>query len=277
MKKLVLILGGILIILLICFIFAFIGIKNLIKEKTAFHEISKPEIVRKLKFDGEKEEIESKLIVKEGNLVIKVKDLDQGIKTLEKLANTFKGSIVLSQQRKFPKSKIKAKIVLRIPEEHFDKALQEIKSIAIEIISSEIKGEDITTEYIDLKARLKNLEAVENQLLEILKKAKTTQETLAVFRELKDIRNQIEILKGRIQFLERSSKFAKIIVNLIPEFPLKEKKWFPLITAKIALNSMIVFWKWVLDALIWLLIFFSPFILIGLIICLIIWFIKRRR
>jgi len=273
MKKLVLILGGILIILLICFIFAFIGIKNLIKEKTAFHEISKPEIVRKLKFDGEKEEIESKLIVKEGNLVIKVKDLDQGIKTLEKLANTFKGSIVLSQQRKFPKSKIKAKIVLRIPEEHFDKALQEIKSIAIEIISSEIKGEDITTEYIDLKARLKNLEAVENQLLEILKKAKTTQETLAVFRELKDIRNQIEILKGRIQFLERSSKFAKIIVNLIPEFPLKEKKWFPLITAKIALNSMIVFWKWVLDALIWLLIFFSPFILIGLII----WFIKRRR
>jgi hypothetical protein len=86
--------------------------------------------------------------------------------------------------------------------------------MADEVTYENISANDVTEEYIDLSAKLKNLEATEEQLLEIMKKAEKVEDILAVQRELTNTRDEIERTKGRMQYLEQTSETSLIEVQL---------------------------------------------------------------
>ncbi|MBN2456553.1 MAG: DUF4349 domain-containing protein, partial [Sedimentisphaerales bacterium] len=66
----------------------------------------------------------------------------------------------------------------------------------------------------DLSAKLKNLRATETQLLQILTKAETIEDILAVQSQLTSVRDQIERTQGRMQYLEQTSSTSLITVQL---------------------------------------------------------------
>jgi len=68
--------------------------------------------------------------------------------------------------------------------------------------------------FVDLTAKLKNLEATEQQLLKIMEKAEKVEDILAIQRELTNTRQQIEQTKGRMQYLEQTSATSLIEVSL---------------------------------------------------------------
>jgi hypothetical protein len=111
-----------------------------------------------------------------------------------------------------------ATISIRVPQTNFHKAVQVIESYG-KVLDERTSSEDITEEYIDLKARLGNLERQEKRLYEILGMAKTVDEVLQVERELERIRGQIESLQGRINYLERSVAMSLIEVQLTEPLP----------------------------------------------------------
>ncbi|MBM3155038.1 MAG: DUF4349 domain-containing protein, partial [Chloroflexi bacterium] len=125
----------------------------------------------------------------------------------------------------------------------------------------------------DLKAQLRNLEATEAQYLELLKKADNVEDILKVQRELSSVRGQIERVKGRIQYLERTSDMALIEVTLQQTKPLRETGWSALKTLKSAARGLITFGKVLADALIWIAIF-SP---IWVPIVVLVWYFRKRR
>ena len=75
-------------------------------------------------------------------------------------------------------------------------------------------AEDVTEEYIDLQARLTNLRGNRSSMRFLLNKAQTVQDILAVQAQLSNVRSQIEQLKGRIQYIDRTTDMSLINVTL---------------------------------------------------------------
>jgi hypothetical protein len=135
-------------------------------------------------------------------------------------------------------------------------------------------SQDVTEQYTDLQAQLRNLEATEAQYLELLKKAETVEDTLKVYQQLSNVRSEIERIKGRIQYLERTSDMALIEVNLQKTQPIDGTGWSALETLKSAVRGLINFGKVLAIVVIWLAIF-SPVWIIVLVVVL--YFTRWRK
>ncbi len=143
--------------------------------------------------------------------------------------------------------------------------LEKIKTGVISVEDDKVAGQDVTAAYTDTKSKLTNLEATEVQLRKIMDAAKTTEETLSVYRELSRVRGEIEVAKGQIQFYEQSAAFSSITVSLSsrPEERRPENfAWNPLDTVRNAFDTLVSVVKSVLDGVIWLAILVGPFALV---------------
>jgi hypothetical protein len=174
-----------------------------------------------------------------------------------------------------------ASITIRVPSEQLDQALQRIKQDAIEVQSENISGQDVTQEYTDLQSQLRNLEAAEEELREIMKSASKAEDVLSVFEHLRQVREQIEVTKGRIQYFEESARLSAISIQLRPDVatqPLQIGRWQPQGTAKAAVEALIHALQFLAEAAIWTLICVLPIgIILGLPAWLVIRTIRRRR
>jgi len=161
---------------------------------------------------------------------------------------------------------------LKIPVEKFDGVYNDIKNIDGEVIYASSFTDDVTQEYIDLESRLRNLQETEKQLVEILKTAKTVEDTLAVYEQLTSIRSQIEVLEGQIKYLDNQVDYSYITVTLRLSDVGKEitdEEWNPLGVLKTAFSSLVSFGKFLVNVLIWLVVF-SPAIAIAVVIIVLI-------
>jgi hypothetical protein len=75
-------------------------------------------------------------------------------------------------------------------------------------------SQDVTDEYTDLDANLRNLQASEDTLLKLTAQASNLNDVLTLERELANVRGQIERIKGRQRLLEHQTSMATIAINL---------------------------------------------------------------
>jgi len=211
-------------------------------------------------------------IIRTGYMTLEVGDIANAISDISMLANQINGYVV-SSSKQGDEDRISGRISIRVPVERFDEALDKLRNMAIDVPYESTEGRDVTEEYSDLKAQLRNLEAMEAQYLELLKKADEVEDILMVQRELFNVRGQIERTKGRIQYLERTSDMALIEVSLQQTRPLGETGWAALETLKSAARGLVTFGKILVDVLIWIAIF-SP---IWIPIVVLVWYFSRRR
>jgi hypothetical protein len=169
----------------------------------------------------------------------------------------------------------RASITIRVPAERLDEALDQIKEDVVEIRNEGVSGQDVTQEYTDLQSQLRNLEAAEEELREIMDAAVDSEDVLEVFEHLRQVRQEIEITKGRIQYLDQSARLSAISVELLPDVvtqPLQIGRWKPQGTAKAALEALIQALQFIADAAIWGLICILP---VGILFGIPSWFVFR--
>ncbi len=154
-----------------------------------------------------------RMIVRTGNMALVVEDVPVAIEQITNIAVGYTGYVVSSNVWQ-DRERLFGNISVRIPAESFDDAVRALRALAVDITSETSTSQDVTQEYTDLAAQLKNLEATEQQLLTILAKAETVKDILDVQRELSNTRGQIEQLKARMQYLERTSATSIITVSL---------------------------------------------------------------
>jgi len=103
---------------------------------------------------------------------------------------------------------------VRVPASQFDQVVEEIRAVGNRVVQEKRTGQDVTEEFIDLEARIKNQKALENQFLEIMKRAGKVGDALEVQRQLAEVRTEIEKLEGRKRFLENQASLSTITVTL---------------------------------------------------------------
>jgi hypothetical protein len=91
--------------------------------------------------------------------------------------------------------------VLRIPEQRFDRARAAIRDLGTRVRFEEVRGGDVTAEFIDYQARLRILQTRKALLSDLLLDADTTEEILQLSGQIEDVQLRIEQLQGQLRFL----------------------------------------------------------------------------
>ncbi|MEI6510974.1 MAG: DUF4349 domain-containing protein [Candidatus Uhrbacteria bacterium] len=147
-------------------------------------------------------------------------------------------------------------VTVRVPSDKFETTVTAIKALATVVNVESTNGQDVTEQYSDLEAQLRNAQAQEAQYLEILKQAKTVDETLNVQQYLSNVRGTIESLQGRIKYLSNATTYSTIDVSLSekPSIHVPTKGFDLVSTAKEAAQALVAIAQNLGVAIVWLVI-----------------------
>ena len=103
---------------------------------------------------------------------------------------------------------------VRVPVENYEAFMAGAARLG-ELQSSNSSSQDVTAEYYDVAARIKNKQVEEARLQELLKRATgKLSEILQVEKELSRVRGEIEQLQGRIRVLSNLSSLTTITISM---------------------------------------------------------------
>jgi hypothetical protein len=108
-------------------------------------------------------------------------------------------------------------ITVRVPRDRFDDAIARIEKLG-DVTHRDIKAQDVTDEYVDLQARLKNAYAMRDRLTELLARA-AVKEAIDIEKELGRVTEEIERMEGRMKLLRDQIAFSTITVSFNPLAP----------------------------------------------------------
>lgn len=225
----------------------------------------------------------NRMIVKNANMRLTVKDTDVAIDRATQVIGDAGGYIISSRvwyQDYYGNNLKYASITIGVPVEQFEKVLRGLRGLAIKVVDETASGDDVTDQYVDLQSQLINLEATRARIQEFLKDTKTVEEALRINQELSNIEGQIEQIKGQMNYLNDRSAYSTISLNLEPEFPALTPTptatpsptptpipWNPGETFGEAKNTITVLYQGIANFLIWVAVVILPIILpLGLIL-----------
>jgi len=188
---------------------------------------------------GQSEHLDARKIIRNGSLELLVNDVGQSIAKIGSLVTALGGFVEKSTQTN--SGGHSASITVRVPSARLDQAITQIKGLATTVDRESTEARDVTREYIDLDARLRNAQAEETQYLQILKRATTIKDTLDVTEKLSDVRGRIEQMQGEMKFLTSQIDMSTLEISLRSEADAAVAgiHWRPLRQAKIAVSEMV--------------------------------------
>lgn len=191
-----------------------------------------------------------RIVIQNANIAIVVSDVEGRMKNIQIMAEQMGGFVVSSNlYQSYNNNYVEVpegQIIIRVPSEKLEGALEQIKKDVVEVQNETRSGQDVTAEYVDLKSRLVNLEAAEEQLSKIMETATETEDVVNVFNQLVSYREQIEIVKGQIKYYEEAAALSAITVTIIAEDkdqPIEIGGWEPQGVAKDAVQDLIYFYQ----------------------------------
>lgn len=203
---------------------------------------------------------DERVVIRSARIAIVTGDVQQTVEKLKTYVQENGGFVVNARVESDEREAPAATVSFRIPAEKLDAALAFVREQAMRVASESISGEDVTEEYVDIKARLENLQASEKQLQAIMKDARKTEEVLSVHRELERVRGEIESLTGRKKYFDQAAKMSSVVVTIATDeasIPVVESRdeWRPLVVVKGAVAALLDVLKFLVNVVIWIIIF----------------------
>ena len=184
-------------------------------------------------------DVATRKIVRNGSLDLLVSDVSQSVSKIGSIVTDAGGFIEKSTQSN--SGGRGASMTVRVPAGRLDETIAAIKKLAVVVDRETVEARDVTREYIDLDARLRNAQAEEAAYLQILKRAASIKDTLDVTEKLSDVRGRIEQLQGEMKFLTSQIDKSSIEISLRAEADseIAGIRWRPLRQAKIAAQEIV--------------------------------------
>src|SRR6185437_1229703 len=105
-------------------------------------------------------------------------------------------------------------VTFMVPSDRFDDAIDQLSKLGT-VQNEQVGGQDVSAQYVDLQARLANEEAQRDAMLALLKRAQSVSDIIAIQTQLGQITQQIEELKGQIQYLDHNTAFSTVSVSIV--------------------------------------------------------------
>jgi hypothetical protein len=216
------------------------------------------------------------MIIRTVTMSIAVQDVQEAFRRVEQIAGEQNGYLAGSQIRQDGDRQV-ATVTLRVPADQatYQATLERLRGLAERVVDEQSQAQDVTEEYVDLDARLRNLRASEESLLQLLAKAQRVEDILAIQRELTTVRGQIEQIQGRKQALERRADMATITLTIREAAAFSRPGWSPGGTFAEAYRALGAALRGLAVFAIWLAVFAPIWGGFLLLVWAFIWFIRR--
>jgi len=169
--------------------------------------------------------------------VVSVQDAASRIEALAQGAGGYVEKSEFLQARPGQQS---AGIVVRVPRSRTGTIRDQIKKIAQRVESDKSEARDVTREFIDSEARLRNMKVEEAQYLELMHRSSSTKDIIAITARISAVRGRIEQLTGELRYLSHQVEMSSITITLSTEYISSDRReWHPLRSAQLAFRDMV--------------------------------------
>lgn len=223
-----------------------------------------------------------RMVIYTADMFITVGDFHKVQGNVQSLVDEAEGYIVNSSVSSGEDSNRQGQITVRVPQEAFNDFIEQIEGFADEVNESNVNGEDVTKEYVDLESRLKAKKEVKKRLEKLLDKAEDSDDLLDISNKLGDTQEEIEGIKGNMEYLENHTAMSTVSINMTEKGvdAGSVKKWEDLNTwqktKKVLVgstNAIITFFS----AIVIFLVGSSPILVPIIVIATVIFWVYRKR
>jgi hypothetical protein len=174
-------------------------------------------------------------------LELVVRDVRGASEQLRRITENFSGEIDTLGISEQDLSLRSGALKMRVPADQLENALSEFKKIAVRVQREELQARDITREYTDSEARLRNMRAEEQQYLALLRRAGSMKDTLEVTEKINEVRGNIERMQADLNFMAHQVAMSSVDVSLMQESDAQVAgiHWRPLYNAKLSAREML--------------------------------------
>lgn len=218
--------------------------------------------------DGAPPAAQGRMLIRNVSLSLVVADVDSAGARVERLIRArggFVSSSNLEDRGGFPWRSY----TLRVPSDRLDATLADLRALSVKVTGESQNVQDVTDQAVDVQARLRTLRATEEELIGLLKDARSrgqkAEDVMAIYRELTGIRTQIEQYQGQLQSLQNLSALSTISLSLAPDAatgPIQPQGWRPGETVKNSLRQLVAALRGFGDFAIWAVIVLLPVALV---------------
>lgn len=201
-------------------------------------------------------------VIKTGEVTIEVDNVGAALGQVRAMATSLGGYVGGSQAGTLDE---RATLTLRIPADRFDDALARIHELDAEVVAEATREQDVTTQIVDLEARIENLEASEATYRELVARATEIEDILAVQTRLDDVRGQIEQLRAQLESVTGQADLSTLTVTIVPTaapVTAQTEEWDPGAQVAAAVAALLGVGQGVMTALIWLAVVVLPIALV---------------
>lgn len=211
--------------------------------------------------------VTKRMLIRNVSLSLVVADVDSAGARVERLIAArggFVASSNLEDRGGFPWRYY----TLRVPTDRLDPTMADLRAMAVKVAAESQNVQDVTDQAVDVQARLRTLRATEEELLGLLKDARSrnqkAEDVMAIYRELTGIRTQIEQYQGQLESLQDLAAMSTVSLQLQPDAatgPIQPQGWRPGETVRNSFRQLVGTLRGLGDFAIWALIVALPIVL----------------
>jgi hypothetical protein len=153
-------------------------------------------------------------VIQNAQVELEVASFQDTAQKITELTSDGKGYVATSKSQKQANGKLRGEVVVKMLPKNLDLFLQKVRDLG-ELKNQMIGSEDVTKQYLDTDARLKNARVMEDRLVEMVKNnTGKVSDLLQVEKELGRVREQIEQMQGALRFWDTQVQFATVTISL---------------------------------------------------------------
>ncbi|HLQ62818.1 MAG TPA: DUF4349 domain-containing protein [Candidatus Acidoferrales bacterium] len=159
-------------------------------------------------------------VIRTAQMTVELKrgDFDSALSQLRALVR-LQGGYVSGTSAQADSDRIRTgTVTFQVPVGRFDDTIDQVAKLG-RLRALDISAQDVSTQYVDLQARLSNAEAQRDAYLALLRQARSIADMIAIQQQLGQVTSQIEQLKGQLNYLEHATTYATISATLRENVP----------------------------------------------------------
>jgi hypothetical protein len=183
-------------------------------------------------------------IIRTATLTLEVADATTAADDVTLIARDRGGYVAETDLERDDQGVVRGVMVLRVPSAELDAAVEALDELAVAVPVRRVEEVDVTSQVVDLRARITNLTAYEAELTELLtdvrERTSRTDDLLQVFQQVQQVRSEIDRLQAQLDSFSDRVALSTITVTLRPSvgaIPVTDPTWNPSDTAREALSA----------------------------------------
>lgn len=215
-------------------------------------------------------------IIQNVSMALEVKNVTKAMDDIARLTKNLNGYVVTSSISKND-TYYQGSITIKVPYNKLTETTDKVAKLGT-IRNKTVSSDDVTEEFYDSEARLKVLKKKEERLISFMDKAQKVSDMVTLEDALSQVRSDIEVLEGRLKYLNNATSYSQITIELIQgrtENVIAPKgTWGKSVQGFIgSINALVAFLNWLVVALFTIM----PFIVLLVVIVVVFRLAKKNK